>query len=118
MSKMSLTKKDLIDAVFKEGLTPSQSGFPSFCQAWVDANLPEEDSSSRVKLASNFVKAVKGKWTGKANYFQDRLVADKYFEAPFVKTRAPPKPSVKGMKGFLVLCISFTSELDKVMGDE
>ena len=98
---MSLTKRDLIDAVFKEGLTPSQSGFPSFCQAWVDANLPEEDSSTREKLASNFAKAVKSKWTGKkANYFQDRLVADKYFEAPFVKTSVPPQPSVKGMKIF------------------
>ena len=38
---MSVTRKDLINDVFKQGLTPSSADFSSFCEAWINAHFQE-----------------------------------------------------------------------------
>ena len=90
---MSPTKRDLINAVFEEGLTPASANFESFCEAWIKGHFSD---TTEKNLAANFVKNAKVKWAKKAKYYKPRLLTDEYFDAPFVKGTAPPPPSKKG----------------------
>ena len=104
---MPVTRKDLINDVFKQGLTPSSADFSSFCEAWINAHFQEYDESSRKICSSNFVKLTKKRWSSKAKYHKDRLLSETYFDAPLMSLPKPPPPPVAdidtGDKGRITL---------------
>ena len=99
---MSVTRKDLINDVFQQGLTPSSAYFSSFCEAWINSHFQEYDESSRKICSSNFVKLTKKRWSSKAKYHKDRLLSETYFDAPLMSLPKPPPP-VADVEGTIIL---------------